>query len=292
MPAVPPLPHGPHVSQPIENYRAVSGSTLASQRTEPHRPVTSDSSYLDGENICDITPPHSPQAHPVSASRRPSDSRTISGMSAISETQVAPPVLALSHSQHGTPSLPGIQLAVGPPQTNRPPTLDLQIPSPGLGTMPIVASSADSPQVRRLSNANTWPTVPNPHAAATTVPAGYPYSAPPTNIRADEFNTRRYPPQANSAQLANLQVRQPDEAPRRFSGGFHVPRVPVGSRTGEEFVNRRSQQRPLSQQQQQQQHPEHSAPAQVQPSPAPVSPRQLDILVDNCPARAATAASD
>jgi len=99
------------------------------------------------------------------------------------------------------------------------------------------SSSPAGPSNPRLNNSQTWPKPPPAHGAPAVLPAGYPYSAPPTNLDANAMIERSFPPAPTPNQLASLQQRHGEAQPnpQRSSGVFQVPRVPVGSRDSRRF---------------------------------------------------------
>ncbi|KAK3941578.1 hypothetical protein QBC46DRAFT_311439 [Diplogelasinospora grovesii] len=257
-PVAPPPPIPNQGLQGPSHGRVGSTSTLQSNAGSGPRPASRDSRYLDGENVYDVSPPDSPRRAPAEpvAPGRPSGSRTVSGSSTNSgQRNMAAPVSPPTSIERPLPAVPRIQTA---PQF----TLDLHIPSPTLGNImpPSAGPSGSTPIVRRLSNSQTWPRAPKPNPAPAMA-AGYPYSAPPTNLSADQALARSLPPAPSADQLASLNNRS-NAAPRRLSGGFQLQRVPVGSRTSDEYTSRHSYQRPLSQQHHQ--YPNHQPDPQKQ----------------------------
>ncbi|KAK1754935.1 hypothetical protein QBC47DRAFT_301795, partial [Echria macrotheca] len=277
VPPVPPVPLIPPVPQvPLQapqapwHRREGSGSTVQSVREGPIRPGSRTSRYLNGENIYDVSPPESPAPGARRAERAsmlpPDGSRNVSNST--TNSSVGP----TSHPH----TLPRIQTAGGAQVSGGAPSLDLQIPSPSLHNIMQgfggTHQGVTGPGGRRLSNSMTWPTQPNQKPTTVTA-AGYPYSAPPANADANAALSRAYPP-SSSAQ--HMQGGNVSDAAKRYSGVNQLPRVPVGSRDGDEYT-RASFQRPLSQQHhypQYQQSPyEPRAQSQPQPQHAQTPPR-------------------
>ncbi|KAK0733459.1 hypothetical protein B0T26DRAFT_745497 [Lasiosphaeria miniovina] len=254
-------PQAPQDSQSPSHEREISGSSLQPPQDSGSRPGSSDSRYMEGENIYDVSPPDSPTARDLAASV------IVGGPLASSDAVVTgAPISPVVSNQQDPRTLLRIQTAPAAPQSQsgRPPALDLHIPSPSVSRVAASQNTAlatNSAPVRRLSNSMTWP-LQNSEDVLNVI-AGHPYSAPPVGINTD--NMAQPFPLPRPDQLASLNNRS--EAPKRLSGAFQ--RVPVGSRTSDEY-RRLSYQRPLSQQQQysQQQYPQFQQP-RFQPYHAP-----------------------
>jgi len=301
IPAVPPIPRVPQGPQaPLQppqapwHRREGSGSTVhsahsvhsAQERTL--RPSSRSSRYLAGENIYDVSPPGSP----VLAPRRPervsvyvNDTRRMSNAGPDGRNNTVPPNTVQPNIAHSPPrpnpnqpqlsTLPRIQTAAPSLPLGGPPSLDLQIPSPslqsvmqGFGSTPAINGS------RRLSNSMTWPTQPNQRNAVEAT-VGYPYSAPLANMETNNSMPRSYA--ARHDQLSNPSSR--GEPPAQSSGVFQVPRVPVGSRSGDEY-GAAPFQRPFSQQQQYSQGQQHQYEPRSNSQPQPhyaQNPPRVDI---------------
>lgn len=276
IPTMPPVPQHPLQVPPSSwHRRGGSNSSIQSGQERLQRPNSSTSRYLGEENIYDVSPPDSPALGPRRPADRvsslhPNESRAASNPIAESRRMAMPHLSLHTSNPQPPPGLHRIQTAPYQ-QSGGPPSLDLHIPSPslhniippGFNNVP----AANSPHLRRLSNARTWPTQPNPPTIAAGG-AGYPYSAPPMGVDPNAMPAR-LPPAPSADQLSSLNSRV--EAPRRLSGGFQVPRVPVGSRTSGEY-RQATYQRPLSQQQQhyppyQQPQPQYEPRPSSQPQP-------------------------
>lgn len=281
---VPPVPQIPSFLQnaqasqapPTSQHRQTnSGSTTLSAHDRTPRPGSRSSRYEE-ENIYDVSPPDSPRLGPgrpdrVSAMPPP---RSVSDPVQDSQNRTVPPMpdmpalSRLGPSPQPPPVLPRIQTTGASGLMGAPPALDLQIPSPSLHN---VIQRFDQPRGttgpsgRRLSNSMTWPTQPAPRSEVEKgVPLGYPYSAPAVqpNPNMGVGNSYHAPSQD---QLLSLGSRGP---PSQLSGGFHVPRVPVGSRPDGD-LRRTSFQRPLSQQHDYPEYPQqqHESRSHSQPQP-------------------------
>lgn len=281
---VPPVPQIPSFLQnaqasqapPTSQHRQTnSGSTTLSAHDRTPRPGSRSSRYEE-ENIYDVSPPDSPRLGPgrpdrVSAMPPP---RSVSDPVQDSQNRTVPPMpdmpalSRLGPSPQPPPVLPRIQTTGASGLMGAPPALDLQIPSPSLHN---VMQRFDQPRGitgpsgRRLSNSMTWPTQPAPRSEVEKgVPLGYPYSAPAVqpNPNMGVGNSYLAPSQD---QLLSLGSRG---LPSQLSGGFHVLRVPVGSRPDGD-LRRTSFQRPLSQQHDYPQYPQqqHEARSHSQPQP-------------------------
>ena len=260
IPVIPPVPQipamhaqSPQISLASPHLRNGSSSTAISGQHNTQRPSSSDS-----ENIYDVSPPDSPTTAAVrqhgGSSREPSGSRTVSTPVTNSYASPVSPASTSTTAQHVSPMLPRLQTAPVISGQGRAPALDLQIPSPTLSNiMPSfnTAHPQNSPSTRMLRNPGTWPTQHQPQRVPA-VAAGYPYSAPPTNLDVNEALSRSLPPAPRPEQVASLGHRS--HAPRRLSGGFQVARVPVGGRDQHEFNLGGAYPRPHSQQHQ---YPEH-----------------------------------
>ncbi|ROV99954.1 hypothetical protein VMCG_06263 [Cytospora schulzeri] len=82
-----------------------------------------------------------------------------------------------------------------------------------------------------------WP-IPPGSVAPSMGPTGYPYSAPPSNMTANDMIAQSYPVPPLPEQRQYDSGRQSSLA-RRISTGFHLPRVPTGNRSS-------SRNRPMS----------------------------------------------
>ncbi|GAB0136956.1 hypothetical protein EsDP_00005240 [Epichloe bromicola] len=120
--------------------------------------------------------------------------------------------------------------SAGPGARPAAPVLELQIPaSPSLSVG--FTSAAAEPVVRRPLNAQTWPR--QPQAAAPTAADaprqrfdGYhPFTAPPSNMAANDVAATALPPAPSSNQIASLNKRISQGNPRRLSGNMLNPRL-------------------------------------------------------------------
>jgi len=290
--AVPPVPPVPQVlpasqiplqaPQPPWHRREGSGSSVTSGRDGSLRPGSSNSRYLHGENIYDVSPPESPAVggRPErGSSLRPMETRAVSNPAPGGRAPAMPPLHNTMPAQHQPLSLPRLQ-TTGPLRgPGGAPALDLQIPSPSLhnliqgfsGSSSSAQQPITGPGGRRLSNSMTWPTQPAPKTVGTTT--GYPYSAPVVNMNVGAPLPQGYSALGHGQPMSS---NRGDNANRQ-SGAFQLPRVPVGSRNSGEY-RRVSYQRPLSHQQpypQYQQSPyEPRCHSQPQPQFAQDSPRR------------------
>ncbi|KAK4447521.1 hypothetical protein QBC34DRAFT_303031 [Podospora aff. communis PSN243] len=296
IPPVPPLPRLSQVSQiplqaPQAPWHRREGSTSSvhsaqsaqSAQSAPDRslrPSSQSSRYLGGENIYDVSPPGSPALAPrrpertsvyINDSRRASHATPDNRASMVVPTTVqqntaVPPPRQLS-SQHQLSALPRLQTAAPSHPAGAAPSLDLQIPSPSLqGIMQGFSNvpTVTGPGGRRLSSSMTWPTQPSQrNPAAATV--GYPYSAPIANMETNSGIPHTYAvPQPHQASGYSNRT----EPSARTSGIFQVPRVPVGSRAGEEH-GAAPYSRPFSQQQQYSQGPQYRYEPRSNSQPQP-----------------------
>ncbi|CAM1506624.1 Fc.00g062650.m01.CDS01 [Cosmosporella sp. VM-42] len=225
-------------SRPPVETTASDSNTMSRPRTsETSRPDSSPSERVDnGDNqdLYDVTPPDSPEQR----ARQSTESAHFEGRNRrVSALSVAPselqrPLTAPLNPAAMIPPPSGRSDPMGEfnerPQTT---TLGLQIPPSNGGTAQ--PSSAPAPRMRSLSNAQTWPAGLRPGADRSAgVADGFPFSAPATQITADEMAST-LPPLPSTSQLASLNKRVSQGNPRRLSGGFQVQRRPVGSSDGQ-----------------------------------------------------------
>jgi hypothetical protein len=258
-----PLPSYPPSSS--SHIRIASDSTTVSRprRGSNSRPMSSPSvRRVDIDDLYDVSPPDSPRLRAMAAS--PDSMVSTQNIPSV-QRSVVPPLSGewsspmSSHASPSTASTSPATTRVGPTLHTRTrpnaPTLDLQIPSPTISTLNWNNNSLSSaaagdtptgPSVRRLSNSQTWPRVPQPQTQTLAVaPAAiYPYSAPATGANANDMMSAALPPAPRPDQLASLNTRGDLSSPRRTSGQFQLPRVPVGSRAGMESP-RNSLQQPI-----------------------------------------------
>ncbi|KAK2002261.1 F-box domain-containing protein [Colletotrichum falcatum] len=194
------------------------------------------------DDIYDVSPPETPclaRMRPNDANaNRPEGQRTAGESLAVHASNNG----ALRDSRVLTPEDPPVALAAL--QAQSPPSLGLQIPSTASSNamapgQPQPASATDVPLVRRLSNAQTWPRsaqpLDGPHLHPENVAlSSFPYSAPPTNARADETEGTVLPVPPRTKQPVRPQENEQLSPSRPWSGTFSsVQRVPVGrGRTG------------------------------------------------------------
>lgn len=95
-----------------------------------------------------------------------------------------------------------------------------------------------------VMHSQTWPMAPSGLNEPSTGPTGYPYSAPPTNMTANDMVVQSLPPlPIREIPLRNPETRSQSSLSRRISTGFHLPRMRAASRSD-------TRNRPLSIQQQ------------------------------------------
>src|SRR5262249_39734391 len=154
--------------------------------------------------------PRAATNRPATATRNASGSSGAVSNVSPGRASVSSLVAPASLTQRPTPAVPRIQTnAASPPQRlGQPPALDLQIPSPTLMPSPMWSSQqGSSPAVARLSNSQTWPRRPTPTASPGVLLQGYPHSAPPTDLNANQMIAKSYPPAPRPGQLASLHRR-------------------------------------------------------------------------------------
>lgn len=232
-----------------ESMRSRTPPSTARQRfssypTTPTTPIPGNSvprpaSYLntsEEDDIYNVSPPDTPQPQ---ASGTLSDQHTdirISPQVAVRRGSEPLPTLPSASSPYtGTqrviPLVPRVQTTVTSSfQTPDQPFCFEQHRSAPLQATPTwsphVGGGSDSHQV----HSQAWPIPPPGLVTPAMGPAWHPYSAPPTNMTANDMMTQSYPSSPLPEQRAYDSGRQ-STLSRRISTGFHLPRVPVGSRT-------------------------------------------------------------
>ncbi|KAI1465626.1 uncharacterized protein F4812DRAFT_104741 [Daldinia caldariorum] len=209
----------PHASQQRVGNASINESRSAGPSgAQSHRPV-SEYSYTQGSrsvvddeygDIYDVSPVGSPSRAPSShVSEGPAAERTPTSPGAHQIVEVSRPGSAIPHSFD--PTTPSSITNVPRWETEQ-----------GRG----------SPIVGKLPNAGTWPRVPaRPNTASSASTYGYPLSAPPTNQINEDIIATALPPTPQSERTTRLHDRQNSfDASHPISRGFHLPRVPVGSR--------------------------------------------------------------
>ncbi|KAI9171241.1 hypothetical protein HJFPF1_00722 [Paramyrothecium foliicola] len=227
------------------HQRTASDSTTFSRRRiiDTPRPMSTPSIQADVENLYDVSPPDSPRqsARPTNGSE-PSPQLEHRSSSAAAVSRATTPgndTAEQAQAQEEAPPMPSPASVrpvepvaiTGPERTApEPPALGLQIPS----ALPpnLEEHSANTPRARRLSNSSTWPAAPRPFTSHTySQSSGYPYSAPPLQIRGEDM-AAALPPPPTSSQMDSLNKRISQGNPRRLSGGmYQIPRVPVPTGT-------------------------------------------------------------
>ncbi|KAL2199958.1 hypothetical protein P885DRAFT_29485 [Corynascus similis CBS 632.67] len=176
LPPVPPLPHA-------QSHQRVGSSGAPSNIEDAARPASRSSRYLEGENIYDVSPPDSPALAPVGQQ--------------VSQDPTYPEQLARTSTASSTlpPTTARAQTDPVSPEDGHPAALDVQaaVRAAAQTTSNLVPPSnepaATDPLVRRISVSRTWPIQPVP-INTNTAPTGYPYSAPPVNMTANEALSR------------------------------------------------------------------------------------------------------
>ncbi|SCO83690.1 uncharacterized protein FRV6_07817 [Fusarium oxysporum] len=192
-------------------------------------------------DLYDVTPPRSPRQQAAQHTGGTSETRArqtsiSSAVSALTSRAVTVPI----NSREGRSPSP-VQADISAYDHFGPGT---RIPAVNVESVPSTVSTAQAgsdpaPRARRLSNAQTWPRAAGHEAEQNVASAdGYPFpmSAPAEQQAADE-SISGLPPLPSSSQLASLSKRVSQGNPRRLSGGFQVPRRPVGSFDGSSYVS-------------------------------------------------------
>ncbi|KAF4446405.1 hypothetical protein F53441_9945 [Fusarium austroafricanum] len=191
--------------------------------------------------LYDVTPPASPrqqEAQPTGASEtRVRQTSISSAVSALTSRTVTVPID--STDEAGSPSLVQADISAHDHFGPNPPVPAMNIETVSSASSTAQAEPGSAPRARRLSNAQTWPRVPGHEAEHNiTLADGFPFpmSAPAEQPATDE-SILGLPPLPSSSQLASLSKRVSQGNPRRFSGGFQVPRRPVGSYDGSSYMS-------------------------------------------------------
>ncbi|CAF3442259.1 hypothetical protein SNK03_008400 [Fusarium graminearum] len=235
------LPAHPAVSEPS----AVSQpQAIPTPQTNTNPPPTQG----EDADLYDVTPPASPRQPMVQPAGETSEARArqtsiSSAVSAITSTSraVVPPVDSTNEDGSPSPLQTPLQTDISAHDHFGPgPRVPAVNVEPASSAASVAQSGTDlAPRVRRLSNAQTWPRVTGPEPDPIVNPAdGFPFpmSAPAEQSIQDE-SISGLPPLPSSSQLASLSKRVSQGNPRRFSGGFQVPRRPVGSFDGSGYTS-------------------------------------------------------
>ncbi|CAJ2501587.1 Uu.00g044400.m01.CDS01 [Anthostomella pinea] len=223
---------------------SVSGRPTVPAMGALHRPTSSYPTQMgtrslpdDEEDIYDVSPVGSP---PQAA--EPQESRA-HVTTASASTPERPSAGALSSASEYTPAS---SMSHAPTEASFSDSVNMHAYHP---IIPLSATSVQrpedprsaSPVVGKLPNAQTWPRAPHAPAPASAAPlAGYPHSAPATNLNNGTAIGAALPPAPKPEQLASLHRREGSfGAPRPASGSFQFARVPVGSRSNQTRVSRR-----------------------------------------------------
>ncbi|RGP62891.1 hypothetical protein FLONG3_10113 [Fusarium longipes] len=267
VPPVPALPNGSS-GNPQSTDSKNGNHTSATSPRPPVQPTMNDPSAVsrpqvlgaaqtgtsplppqDGDaDLYDVTPPASPRQPAAQSADETQEARVrqssiSSAVSAITSTSRAMIVPVDSTNEDSSPSpLPTpLQTDISAHDHFGPGS---RAPAVNVEPAPLTASVAQpepdlAPRVRRLSNAQTWPRVTGSEPDPIINPAGgfpFPASAPAEQPAQDE-SISGLPPLPSSSQLASLSKRVSQGNPRRFSGGFQVPRRPVGSFDGGGYIS-------------------------------------------------------
>ncbi|KAK7752418.1 hypothetical protein SLS62_005571 [Diatrype stigma] len=229
-------PHGPHLRMTSDSASIVRPAT---SRPDVERPASSPSLYpinaSQDEDIYDATPPHSPRFNArthnaVQDSDQPSPLLASAGVSFTTDYAPASPgsYRTTDGSAHGSvpASIPSALISSAPPESNI--------------TRQTDGRTEMSPNIRRLSNAQTWPRLPPGLQAPPSSALGeFPHSAPATNVKNDDLIAASLPPQPRPDQLSSLHDRQDSNTPHRASGIFHMPQGLIRGRPSQDRANYR-----------------------------------------------------
>ncbi|RYP19148.1 hypothetical protein DL766_008500 [Monosporascus sp. MC13-8B] len=226
-------PHGPHQRMTSDS---ASIARPATSRTATERPMTSPSTHHnniarpeDEEDIYDASPVRSPRraARPQYSVQTPEW-----------PSPRQPPTAAVSSAADFTPASSSSCGTAGGPfhlsiQANGS-NVSLP-PQPVGGSRQNEEQAGASPSIPRISNAGTWPRAPrDPKPISASSMDGFPRSAPAATARNEDLVSASLAPAPRLDQLASLNNRQDSSTPRRASGIFQVPHVPVGGRSSQD----------------------------------------------------------
>ncbi|CAG7554467.1 unnamed protein product [Fusarium equiseti] len=196
-------------------------------------------------DLYDATPPGSPRQTTAPPTAETSEARArqasvSSAVSAITSTSRAAPANATNEDPSPSPLHTPLHTDISAHDHFGPgPRLPAVNVEPALSAASVAQPEPDlAPRVRRLSNAQTWPRVTGPGPDHITNPAdGFPFPMSATAEPHTDESMSGLPPLPSSSQLASLSKRVSQGNPRRFSGGFQVPRRPVGSFDGSAYIS-------------------------------------------------------
>ncbi|KAI8958168.1 hypothetical protein F5Y11DRAFT_362983 [Daldinia sp. FL1419] len=231
----------PHASQQNVTNACINASRSAGPTgMQPHRPVSAHS-FTEGsrppmddeyDDIYDVSPVGSPS--------RATSSHVSEGPAAVNVTPEQPSPYQMSAATQSsateyTPASSGSHQVVGGsrPGSAIPHSFDPTTPSSVMNVPRWNNEQANSsPVVGRLQNAQTWPKAPpRPNTSSSASFTGYPRSAPATNRTNEDIIAEALPPTPYSERTARFHSRQNSfDVSRPASSGFHLPRIPVGSR--------------------------------------------------------------
>lgn len=209
--------------------------------TSVNLPATQD----EDVDLYDATPPGSPRQTTAQPTAETSEARArqasvSSAVSAITSTSRAAPANTINEDPSPSPLHTPLHTDISAHDHFGPgPRLPAVNVEPVLSAASVAQSEPDlAPRVRRLSNAQTWPRVTSPGPDHITNPAdGFPFPMSATAEPPTDESLSGLPPLPSSSQLASLSKRVSQGNPRRFSGGFQVPRRPVGSFDGSAYIS-------------------------------------------------------
>ncbi|KAL2161479.1 hypothetical protein VTH06DRAFT_8041 [Thermothelomyces fergusii] len=221
---LPPAAAPPPPAQPRQGSEGV-GTLPANE--DAARPASRSSRYLEGENIYDVSPPDSPAlaavGHGVSRDRGNAEQPAQTVVVSPASPQTADGGATATPPEGGRPPASGSVL----PPSNEPPAAD--------------------PLARRTSVLRAWPIQPMP-INTNAPPAGYPYSAPPVNMNADELFISRDPPQQgerNTSRSRPTSYQRPVSQQQHYSFPRPRPQSPPAQLHGRAAVHEPQPGRPL-----------------------------------------------
>ncbi|OTB14433.1 hypothetical protein K445DRAFT_62999 [Daldinia sp. EC12] len=251
--SIPPVPPLPSSVPSVPSTPAASASINESRSAGPtgmqsHRPV-SEYSYTQGSrSVVDDEYGDIYDVSPVGSPSRATSSHVSEGPATVNVTPERPSPYQMSAAAESTatryaPASPGSHQVIGDsrPGSAIPHSFDPTTPSSMTNAPRWDNEQArGSPVFGKLPNANTWPRAPprsnTPSSASIN---GYPRSAPATNQTNEDILAAALPPTPQSERTTRFHTRQNSfDVTRPMSRGFHLPRVPVGSR-GNQFQEAR-----------------------------------------------------
>ncbi|KAH8675671.1 hypothetical protein BX600DRAFT_453268 [Xylariales sp. PMI_506] len=170
----------------------------------------------------------SPVMMPSQPAQRPY-SQQYTGSSSERRVYTSPQTASTSTPSSGSQHTPYSAATGSSGGSARPHPLQVSIPAPQRASHGGPGNQyGSSPVVGQVPNAQTWPRVLQPNQSASAGPTSFPQSAPAANVNNAERIAASLQPAPLPRQLMSVHRHQDSDPPRRASGSFQLPRVPVG----------------------------------------------------------------